>query len=97
VIPLALLYSGLFAQHQMEHNAIVLYRTLPPLEKNTTTVKIEQQLLRGLIPLSTAQLHQGALQLFNKYCREKRCLSCLIGKHTFRHRPGTFRSQGNAN
>ena len=97
VIPLALLYSGLFRQHQMEHNAIVLYRTLPPLQKNMTTVEIERQLLRGLIPLSTAQLHQGALQLFNKYCREKRCPSCLVGKQMVRHRSGTFRSQGNAN
>jgi hypothetical protein len=88
VIPFALLYSNLFRQHQIEHNAIVLYRTLPPLQKNIMTVEIERQLLHGVMPLSTAQLHQGALQLLNRYCREDRCPLCLVGKHVARHYAG---------
>lgn len=78
LIPFALLYSRIFAQHAIENNTILLYRTFPPLQRNTITVEIERRILHGGAELSSGRLHQGALHLYHNYCRAVRCGECRI-------------------
>jgi hypothetical protein len=53
---------------------------MPPLEDNGILRKMEKQLLRGKVPMTTAFQQQGALQLYREYCLRKRCLECEIGR-----------------
>jgi hypothetical protein len=78
LIPFALLYSKIFAQRAIEHNTILLYRTFPPLQRNTITVEIERRILEGGAELSSGHLHQGALHLYYNYCRVFRCGECRV-------------------
>jgi len=81
LVPFILLYSRVFSRHDTEHNAILLYRTLPPLQLNEVTQKIENQVLHRRFSLSTAGLHQGALQLHQLFCQINRCGECHIGRY----------------
>jgi hypothetical protein len=78
LIPFALIYARVFSRRAIEHNAILLYRTIPPLQRNTITVEIERQFLQDGTELSSARLHQGALHLYHTYCRVLRCGECRI-------------------
>jgi hypothetical protein len=93
LIPFILLYSRLFSRYDAEHNAILLYRTLPPLQLNTVTLEIKNRVLHCKTSLATACLHQGALQLYQQFCRIDRCGECRIGRQIHRGRTGRNQSR----
>ena len=83
-IPLSLLYSRIFHDSPVRKNALDLYDQFPPLSSNLILRRIEQQLLRSKLSLSSMRLQQGAIQLWRSYCREGRCAECDVGKIVFK-------------
>lgn len=83
VIPLCLLYARLFKNREIREQTLALYDASPPSTSNTVTRTIEAQLLKGKLPLSSAKMQQGALQLYKFFCVEERCAECAIGKIVF--------------
>jgi hypothetical protein len=77
--PCFLLYARTFHQTDIERNALLMYRTFPPLQRNRSTHHVERFLTH--FPLATAQLHQGALEWVRQYCGKGLCCSCPLAHH----------------
>lgn len=78
IIPIVLLYARIFRNSTVQTNAKQLLAALPPSPENSVTILLKRQLLRGRMALTSAFLQQGALQLYNFYCRQKRCGECEL-------------------
>lgn len=76
LLPWMLLYAGKFQQPRIEKNALLTYRTFPPLQRNRITHQVEHLLAR--FPLACARLHQGALEWERRYCSRGCCGRCPI-------------------
>ncbi|WP_266367718.1 DUF2851 family protein [Tellurirhabdus rosea] len=72
-----------YAEHRREpvylDRAVALLESLPP--EDNRIIRLWQTL--GL-PVRTAFDSQAALELYNQYCLEKRCLSCRVGAQLMR-------------
>jgi hypothetical protein len=68
ILPFTLLIARTFRTTDIEHNAILLYRTLPATPPNSITLRVRRCLLPTFPRLSTAQLNQGALDLCTHLC-----------------------------
>jgi len=84
VIPICLLYARLFRAKDVREGAMALFDYIPSLSKNTITKVVDSQLIKSRLKLSTAKLHQGALQLYKFYCADNRCDDCVVGRIIFR-------------
>lgn len=73
-VPLLMLYGVEYQQEKYRDNAISILEKLP-FESNTI---IKQWHSAGIQP-ENALHSQALIQLFNEYCKRKRCLSCQIG------------------
>jgi hypothetical protein len=80
VIPLAFLYGRVFGRMDMCEHSVNIARDVPPLEDNAILRKMEKQLIRGKIHLSTSFQQQGAIQLYKEYCLNVRCAECMVGR-----------------
>ncbi len=76
VLPWLLLYAGRFSRSDIEHNALLAYRTFGPLQRNRITWQVERSLTH--FPLAAALLHQGALEWVGRFCRRHRCEVCPL-------------------
>ncbi len=76
VLPWLLLYAGTFCFSDIEQNALMMYRTFPPLQRNRITWQVERSLMR--FPLASALLHQGALEWVGQFCSRHRCALCPL-------------------
>ncbi len=76
VLPWLLLYAGTFRHSDIEQNAILTYRTYPPLQRNRITWQVERSLTH--FPLAGALLHQGALEWVGRFCSRQRCALCPL-------------------
>jgi hypothetical protein len=83
VIPITLLYARVFKDSAVRRQAIRLYESFPALESNSILKTMRSQLLKKRLPLKTAYLQQGTIQLYKFYCTEKRCRECEIGRVVF--------------
>lgn len=83
-LPLSLLYSRIFHDPLARKNTLDLYEAFPPLSSNLVLRRMEQQLLRAKLNLSSMRLQQGAIQLWRSYCSEGRCSECDVGKIVFK-------------
>lgn len=79
VAPLFLLYARLFRDAAVRDGIMSMLGSYPSLQPNAVTRRIDRHLLRGKVGLHTALHHQGALQLYNYYCKEGRCRECEVG------------------
>ncbi len=79
VLPIVLLYARIFRSSAILASAKELLMALPASPPNAITILLEREVLHGRVPLRTAFMQQGALQLYNFYCRGKRCNECIIG------------------
>ncbi len=79
VIPLAYLYGRVFSRKDIVEHTINIARDVPALEENAILRKMEKQLFRGKLQLSTAFQQQGAIHLYKEYCLSARCPECAIG------------------
>jgi hypothetical protein len=78
VIPIVLLYARIFRNGTVQTSAKQLLAAIPPSPMNSITLLLKRDLLRERLPLRSAFLQQGALQLYNFYCRERRCSECAL-------------------
>jgi hypothetical protein len=83
VIPISLLYARIFKEPPLRLRVLKLFEECPPLSSNTVLTLLEHQLLQGKLKLDSAQLQQGALQLYKIYCMKERCIECPVGKTAF--------------
>lgn len=73
-VPTLMLYGQTYQQQKYKDNAIAILEKLP-CENNAI---IKQWQNAGLQP-ENALHSQALIQLFNEYCKRKRCLSCQLG------------------
>jgi hypothetical protein len=79
----ALLYARIFKDSPVRREALRLYENLPPAEPNSILNTMRSQLLKAHLPLTSAYLQQGTIQLYKFYCVGERCGECEIGKRAF--------------
>lgn len=80
VIPVALLYAGVFEGREMAEHTMNIAREMPPLADNAILRKLERQLFRGKLAQASAYEQQGALELYTQFCLQHRCGECGIGQ-----------------
>lgn len=80
VIPLALLYARIFKDKATRRGALQIFDSMRSPGENSITRLLQKQLLRNKIPITSAALQQGLLQLYKYYCREERCGECEVGE-----------------
>jgi hypothetical protein len=83
VIPICLLYARIFKDKEVRRGTLKVFSECPAASDNAITRRIDDQLLRGRLKLDSAMLQQGALQLYKRYCTEKRCGECAVGREVF--------------
>ena len=83
VVPTVLLYARIFKDQRVRTNARTLLSSLPPLQDNSITRLMEDQLTSGKITLNSALRQQGTIHLFKFYCSSNRCAECKIGQQVF--------------
>jgi hypothetical protein len=83
VIPITLLYARVFKDPLVRKHALRLYESFPALESNSILRTMHTQLLKQRLPLKTAFLQQGMIQLYKFYCAEGQCSECEIGRAVF--------------
>jgi hypothetical protein len=79
IFPVALLYARIFKDMDVREQAHTLLKFSPACEQNSTVRTMERQVVKGRFLLKTALMQQGAIQLYNYFCSEKRCSDCIIG------------------
>jgi hypothetical protein len=75
-----LLYARIFRKPGIQLRAREILATLPPSPPNSITLLVTREVLHDRLPLRSAFLQQGALQLYNFYCSQGRCEECLMGR-----------------
>lgn len=83
IIPITLLYARIFKDPVARAHALKLYENFPALESNSILNTMRSQLMKTRVPLGTAYLQQGAIQLHKFYCADERCKECEVGKIVF--------------
>jgi hypothetical protein len=83
VIPITLLYARVFKDPAVRKHVLELYVSFPAPESNSILRTMSTQLLKQRLPLKTAFLHQGTIQLYKFYCAEEQCGECEIGRSVF--------------
>ncbi len=81
-LPVMLLYARVFRDTAVRTGVRALIREMPSRQVNSVVRRIDEHLIAGRFPLSTAFLQQGALQLMRMYCLEHRCGDCEVGRRT---------------
>ena len=76
VVPFLYAYSTIYKSDETAQRAISFLESLPP-EKNSVTKLFSNN---GLIS-TTAFDTQAQLQLFNEYCKPKKCIECQVGRY----------------
>jgi hypothetical protein len=79
VIPLIFLYGRVFGRKDVCEHILNIARDVPVLEENAILKKMEKQLFKGKIRLTTAFQQQGAIHLYKEYCLNVRCAECMVG------------------
>ena len=87
IIPVTLLYARIFKDSLVRAEGLTLYKNFPPAASNTILRTMRSQLLKTRVPITTASLQQGTIQLYKFYCVEERCKECEIGKIVFANEP----------
>ncbi len=86
IIPLVYLYSKIFKDQHIKENVLGLYRNLKINPENSILRVIEKQVLKNRnIEITTPEMEQAAIQLYNFYCTRGRCDECEIGKRVFKN------------
>ncbi len=80
IVPIVLLYARVFRNRSIQNSARELFESMPPSPPNSVTFLLVQDMLRDRVPLRSAFLQQGTLQLYNFYCRKGRCAECPVGQ-----------------
>lgn len=80
VFPISLLYARIFRDATLRQRTLEAIAAYPAAEQNVVTRRMDRQLLRGRLDLSTSVRQQGVIQLFNYYCKEGRCRECEVGR-----------------
>ncbi len=83
VIPIALLYARTFKDSRVRESVLRLYEIFPPMQENSLTRLVQEQLYHSRRSLNSAALQQGAIQLYKYYCVDGRCGECDVGKIVF--------------
>lgn len=83
IVPLALLYARTFRDRAIRRGTLQLFDSMRAPGENSITRLLEKQLLHDKVPVTSAALQQGLLQLYTYYCREERCGECEIGERVF--------------
>jgi hypothetical protein len=73
-VPILMLYGIEYQQEKYKDNALSILEKLP-CENNAI---VKQWRSVGINP-ENALHSQALIQLYNEYCKKKRCLSCQIG------------------
>jgi hypothetical protein len=81
VLPIMLLYARVFRDGTVRRTARAMLAELPAPQQNSIVRLVDRQMIKGRIPLRSAFLQQGALQLYRMYCQPERCRECDIGVH----------------
>ena len=76
VVPFLYAYSTIYKSDDTAQRAISFLESLPP-EKNSVTKFFSNN---GLVS-SSAFDTQAQLQLFNEYCKPKKCIECQVGRY----------------
>jgi hypothetical protein len=79
ILPIVLLYARVFRDPVVRRTARGMLMDIPEAGHNAVTRHLDRQLLRGRVPLRSAFLQQGTLQLYKMYCRLERCHECELG------------------
>lgn len=84
VLPIMLVFSRVFKKETIEKKLIDIYKNFPSLSANWITAKLEDELFRGVVKISSSGLtHQGGIQLYKFYCSNALCNACAIGNKLF--------------
>jgi hypothetical protein len=83
IIPFSNLYGTIFGIDVIGPATARIAEAIPLLESNAVVRKIENQLLKGKLRLRAAHQQQGAIQLYRRYCVQRRCMECEVGKRVF--------------
>jgi hypothetical protein len=79
VFPVALLYARIFKDSAVRERVGILLESFPAREQNSVLRTIEKQVVGKRLALNTVLRQQGAIQLYNYFCSEKRCEECALG------------------
>jgi len=81
VVPIRFSYARFLGDDDLQENALTLLERIP-YENNKTT-----RLFSGsAFPSKSAYDSQAQLELMDRYCSQKRCLTCSIGERIVRAR-----------
>ncbi len=83
VLPFFYAFGEFTGQREEAERALALYRSYPRLGENETTRFMSGQLLAEESPpglSNSARRQQGLIQLYRRYCQERRCGECPLGK-----------------
>jgi hypothetical protein len=83
ILPLCSLYAFIFKTENLNEYILNAAATIPLLENNFITRRMEKQLLKGKLHLHSALQQQGIIQLYKRYCYANRCGECEVGKVVF--------------
>jgi hypothetical protein len=79
LVPLALLYARLSGERTLRAQVIAFARVMPASARNSVIRKVERCAIGGTMPLNSALLQYGAIELWKIFCEEKRCERCPLG------------------
>ena len=80
IVPISLLYARIFKDSRVREHTIHFYESFPPVNLNSVTRLMQEQLLRNRFRLDSASKQQALIQLYRFYCTESRCNDCEVGR-----------------
>ncbi len=80
ILPLGSLYARIFKRAGVREGVQRMLGWYPANAPNTVTARMERQLLKGRIDISSAHRQQALVQLYKYYCEDERCRECAIGQ-----------------
>ncbi len=84
ILPIMLVFSRIFKKEDIGKRLIEIYKNFPNLSSNWITAKLEDELFKGRMKISSSGLtHQGGIQLYKFYCSNALCSACAIGNKLF--------------
>jgi hypothetical protein len=78
LLPMALLHARLSEDHTVRTRIHTFAREMPALTQNSVTRTVGRKVFGGAIPLNSALLQYGAIELWKLYCEEGRCERCPL-------------------
>jgi hypothetical protein len=79
IIPMMSAYGNVTNNEAVSNAARLLYTQYRVLSSNEVTQRMERWLFNG-IKFPSAQIQQGAMELYKNYCSIERCKACAVGK-----------------